>query len=283
MSISENDAQVLGSLAKAREQHEELAELLSFYYDLYEVQYEAKADLPTPEVRDQVAMNWRLQGGIPQLSFDQLELEAEPFARLVDLIAVVLLRHNPGWELEREEGRPEDLLVLARQVFETWDTLTSPRPAEDEAAGDSDAAPETPHPWFLAVGFGLAPYLQLAADAIGPELDQTLWTEGYCPICGGRPNFAVLEDPSGLRHLVCSRCNFLWVHQRLGCPFCGSENKQTYYPSEDGIYRLYVCPDCNRYLKTMDLRGLFRPAHPVVERLLTVGMDLTAQQEGYGT
>jgi formate dehydrogenase maturation protein FdhE len=69
---------------------------------------------------------------------------------------------------------------------------------------------------------------------------------------------------------------------RTGCPFCGAKEDQKYYPSEDGVYRLYVCSNCNRYLKTMDLRELFRDVYPMVERLLTVGMDLAAQQEGYG-
>jgi FdhE protein len=82
--------------------------------------------------------------------------------------------------------------------------------------------------------------------------------------------------------LMCSRCNSLWSYQRVGCPFCHSKEKQSYYLSEDQVYRLYVCPACRRYLKTMDRREVAREVQPVVERLLTVGMDLTAQQEGFG-
>jgi FdhE protein len=128
----------------------------------------------------------------------------------------------------------------------------------------------------------MAPYLQRASDALLPHLDLTLWGHGHCPICGGRPNFAVLEEEKGARRLVCSRCNSLWPYARFGCPLCGSKEKQQYFPSEDGVYRLYVCPDCNRYLKLMDLRGVYREMYPAVERLLTVGMDLAAHQEGYG-
>ena len=60
MAISDQDRRVLRALAGAREKHEELSELLVFYYDLYQVQFEAKADLPEPEVRDELAMRWRL-------------------------------------------------------------------------------------------------------------------------------------------------------------------------------------------------------------------------------
>jgi FdhE protein len=278
MMISESDLQVLQAMAAARQQHEELAELLDFYYDLYQVQFHAKVAMTEPSIRDDMAMQWRLQGGIPQLTLDQLGLEAEPFALLVAQVADVLLRHNPTWQVQPEHWQPEELLALAREVFEAWDTLTAPG---SEARGEvSGSLPD--HPRALAVGFALAPYLQRAAEVILCRLDLSSWGRGYCPVCGGRPNLALLEQERGARQLLCSRCNSLWSHQRIGCPFCGSKEKQTYYPGRDGVYRLYVCPACNHYLKTVDLRELYREVHPVVERLLTVGMDLAALQEGYG-
>ncbi len=69
---------------------------MDFYHDLYEVQFQAKADLPDPEIRDELAMRWRLEGGIPQLTFDQLRLEPETFAQLVASVADVLHRYHPG-------------------------------------------------------------------------------------------------------------------------------------------------------------------------------------------
>ena len=94
---------------------------------------------------------------------------------------------------------------------------------------------------------------------------------------------ALLDAESGARYLLCSRCNFEWGYSRLGCPLCGTSEKQTYYPSEDGFYRLYVCPKCGRYLKTVDQRKARREVIPIVERLLTVGMDLAAREEGFGS
>ncbi len=279
MVISEEDLQILRPLTAAREQHPELADLLDFYYDLYEVQFEAKAQLPEPELRDELAMRWRLEGGIPQLTFAQLAIKPGPFADLVAQVTTVLVRHNPGWEAEQEARTPDQLVALAREVFETWETLTAPRPEADEGREHGSWAER---PAALAVGFALAPYLQRAAEAILPQLDLTLWAQGHCPICGGRPNFALFEEERGARRLLCSRCNAMWPYARVGCPFCETKEKQVYYPSEDGVYRLYICQACNRYLKTMDSREVFRQVHPVVERLLTVGMDLAAQQEGYG-
>ncbi len=277
MAIDDKDQRVLNALTAARDRHEELADLLDFYHDLYEMQFRAKAELPEPEVRDDLAMDWRLEGGIPQLTFDQLGLEPEPFVQLVAQVTDVLLRHNPGWRVEREDRRPEELTALAQEVFETWDTLTAPRPAND---GDKDDEPLPDHVTVLAVGFALAPYLQRASEVIIPRLDLIVWTQGYCPICGGRPNFALLEEQSGARKLMCSRCASLWPYSRIGCPFCATEERPIYYPSEDGLHRLYVCQACKRYLKAVDLREARRAVHPMVERLLTVGMDLSARQEG---
>lgn len=278
MVMSERDQEVLKALATAREDHEELADLLDFYYDLYTVQFQAKADLQEPEGRDEIATRWRLEGGIPQLTFDQLAVEPDHFAELVEKIRQVLLRHNPEWELEDEGQTPEEVVSLARRVFETWDTLTSPK--EEVGMSEEDNAQPLP-PSALSVGFALAPYLQKASEAILPRLDLERWVQAYCPVCGGRPNFSLLEAKRGARQMMCSRCNSLWPYSRVSCPFCKSKEKQTYYASEDGLYRLYVCPECNRYLKTMDLREVERKVEPIVERLLTVGMDLAAQQEGY--
>lgn len=273
MTISEDDLQVLRALTTAREHHEELAELLDFYYDLYEVQFRAKAELPDPEVRDEMARRWRLEGGIPQLTFDRLHVEAEALAHLVAQVAGVFLRHNPTWQVDLTLWGPDDLLAMAQEVFRTWDTPTAPQAEANGEAGQ---------PIALMVGFALAPYLQRAAEAILPHLDLSLWAQGYCPICGGRPNLALLDEEHGRRQLICSRCTALWGYPRFGCPFCRSKEKQTYYLSENGAYRLYVCPSCKRYLKTVDLRETHRTVHPLVERLLTVGMDLAAQREGFG-
>lgn len=275
MTISNRDRQLLQALAGARQQHSGLAELLDFYHDLYQVQFGVKASLPEPELRNDLAVRQRLAAGLSQLTFDQLNIAPEPFAQLVAQITTVLLRHNPGWEVERHEQPAEGLLTLARQVFETWDTLTAPQLDVNHRRSTRAEAVDLP---ALAVGFALAPYLQRAAELLLPRLDLSLWAKGFCPVCGGHPNLALLEHSSGARQLVCSRCDGSWSYQRIGCPFCGSEGKQTYYRSQDGAYRLYVCPDCHRYLKTADLREIQRPLYPPVERLVLVGMDLAAQQ-----
>lgn len=277
MIPSERDQRVLRGLAAAREQHEQLAELLDFYYDLYTVQFDAKLMLPEVETRDELAMRWRLEGGIPQLTFDQLGLADEIFAKLVAELRGVLLKHNPTWKGQQDDLEQEDLTALASEVFETWDTLTGPSSGQEPASKSLAGSPTV-----MAVGFALAPYLQNAGEAVLPHLDLTLWKQGYCPVCGGRPNFSVLEEGTGARMLMCSRCASQWRFARTECPFCDSVERPSYFEGEEGLHRLYVCSECKSYLKAVDLRKARRVVIPMVERLLTVGMDLAAQQEGYG-
>ncbi len=66
-------------------------------------------------------------------------------------------------------------------------------------------------------------------------------------------------------------------------PFCGNDDPKdlAFFASDDNVYRLAVCERCHRYIKTIDLRETSTERPLAAERVLTVGMDLTAQSTGY--
>ena len=129
----------------------------------------------------------------------------------------------------------------------------------------------------------LKPFLESHAVLLNGLVDQEHWRHGYCPVCGGSPDFAFLDRDRASRWLFCSRCNAEWLFQRLECPFCGNEDQKSlaYFTDDTGLYRLYVCEKCRHYIKTIDLRQTAADILLPLERLETIDLDTQAQQKGY--
>jgi formate dehydrogenase accessory protein FdhE len=250
---------------------------LSTFYEFHRVLLRALG-----QAKEQIsgALQWvnregyraRQLQGLPLLSFAQLPVKGEQLAEWVVAVAQVLSDYDLELAEQTVPDSPAACLALARQRFEEGQVCSE----HGEAQGKSTLAQ-------TSVDLALKPYLEWAAEQVLSHVDQQRWKRGYCPVCGGAPDLATLDEESGARHLVCSRCDSQWDYQRLGCPFCGTTDhtKLVYYPSEDGVYRLYVCQECWHYLKTIDLREAAQAIVLPAERITTVAMDVAAQQEGY--
>jgi FdhE protein len=271
----ERARQAMEALEKARTQNPELAEFYEFHQRVLRLQHEAKAQIAaTLEMLDQKVLRARVRQGLPQLSFAQLPLEAKSFNRLSTEIAKALVQYDPELAAGTDGLEEIDWLSLAGKRFEQGMANEGGEEAPEEAKmGLAE----------MAVDLALQPYLEWAAEQVMPHVDQESWKRRYCPACGGAPDFAVLVEETGARYLLCSRCRSQWLYKRLGCPFCNNTDhtKLLYYPSEDEVYRLYVCQACKHYLKAIDLRKATHRVVLAVEPLLTVAMDLAAQEQGY--
>jgi formate dehydrogenase maturation protein FdhE len=263
--------EIQDALTDAVRREPELASYYELHRRLLELQEQAREEITaTLEMADKNALHARTLQGLPLLSFAQLPLDPTRLARLVEEIAQVLADHDV--DVGSRELPAVEWIYLAQQRFEVGQML------EGEKEG-----PEEITLARMAVDLALKPYLSWAAEQVMPYVDQGRWKRAYCPVCGGAPDLATLDEEAGARHLVCSRCDGQWSYRRVGCPFCGTTDhtKLSYYLSEDGVYRLYVCRACQRYLKTVDLRQAGRAILLPVERITTVAMDAAAQQEGY--
>jgi len=271
----ERARQAMEALEKARTQNPELADFYEFHQRVLRLQHEAKAQIAaTLEMLDQKVLRARVRQGLPQLSFAQLPLEAEGFSRLATEIAKALAQYDPELATGTDGLEEMDWLSLAGRRFEQGMANEGGEETLDEAKmGLAE----------MAVDLALQPYLEWAAEQVMPHVGQESWKRRYCPVCGGAPDFATLVEETGARHLLCSRCRSQWLYKRLGCPFCNNTDhtKLLYYPSEDEVYRLYVCQVCKHYLKAIDLRQATHRVDLAVEPLLTVAMDLAAQEQGY--
>lgn len=109
------------------------------------------------------------------------------------------------------------------------------------------------------------------------------WLKGYCPICGSAPILSIL-DAEGARSLICSFCWHSWPVKRIYCPFCeNSDNKDHHYffSEEDSEFRVDLCSQCNKYLKTIDTRQADRLIYPPLEQVATLHLDIKAREEGF--
>jgi hypothetical protein len=271
MAFSPQDQKILKYLKKAKTAHADLIALFDFYEQLFQFQLTFKSRLneeyqPGYWEDKEIDLN-RLASGIPQVSFDELQMQAAPFIELFRNIAPLFMQYTGYHPPDTDDPQPKTILDQAREIYNSGVPLVGAGPSEDMIKAVS--------------GLVLAPYVQLACERIMPRITQEAWHRGHCPVCGGAPSFALLHGEPTVRTLLCSRCYAEWRFRRFGCPYCLERDHQTYYPTENGGYRLYVCEACNRYLKSLDLQeSPLEPCLPV-EMLATVAMDVAAQKKGW--
>lgn len=265
--------EIIRRLEEQEREQGALSPLLDFYKGLAVIQSEAVKQMGMPRLRmTDETVKRRLEDGLPLLTFDKLDLDwsvvSEVFAKVSALFA------------ERSElfsGTGERL----EECEADWFT-----PEMAKAWFEGSALPASAEDMPLIEGLisaTLSPFITRHARELHGRIDQERWRRRYCPVCGGKPDFAFLDKERGARWLFCSRCNGEWLFQRLECPCCGctDQNSLSYFADDVGRYRLYVCEACKRYMKAIDLRqsesGVILP----LERLLTLGLDVQAREYGY--
>jgi FdhE protein len=271
MSMKSRDQTILADVHKAKSVLPDLDELLTFYEKVFRLQFAFKDRLAeedgggywaTREIHLQA-----LETGFPQIRFEELRLKPAQFQVLYQDILKLLIPYSGAAADRVPQRSPERVREYAREIFISQGPPVVSGTSEDivKSAG----------------GLALAPYLYLACEGILPRIPSEAWHRGTCPVCGGNPSFAALISDTGPRTLLCPRCFGEWSYGRIGCPFCKDRESQSYYSSEDGRHRLYVCAVCRRYLKTADARERGADLCLPVANLVTVGMDLGAREKGF--
>jgi len=268
-------AQIAEALREGRKGHPELADTIDLYCALLEIQEQAQVP-PRRLTLAAAEARARLEQGEPLMGPDELEADSAAITELCFRIAFAIA-----------ERRRDRVNVLARihAWFHERQREAGALAANYLRNGHLPAVNQGIEPGLLAFVFsmGLRPFLRARAEDLRPFVDESAWYRRHCPICGGEPDMAALEKGSGRRRLLCSRCDNEWTFTRLGCAFCPNEDaaQLAYYPTGDNIYRLAVCEQCRRYLKTVDLREAAGERCLVAERVLTVSLDAPAEEAGY--
>ena len=267
---------IISQLGKKEGKEGTLPQLLQFYQKLLRLQSRVEqklASLPEPSLSSEV-INERIERGRPLVSFDKLILDQSLLRDIfVEVTAIFAEYPELFGEPTKRLRKPLAGHLLTRKAVKAW----------FEGAKLPTADGVSKHFLAAVIHATLKPFLVCHAKTWLGFVEQERWRRGYCPICGGSPDFAFLDKECGARWLLCYRCDTEWLFQRLECPYCGTQdqNALAYFTSDEGLYRLYVCEQCKRYLKAIDLRQAKSEVLLPLERLYTLDIDRQAQEHGY--
>ncbi|MBM4137214.1 MAG: formate dehydrogenase accessory protein FdhE [Nitrospira sp.] len=269
-------------IGKNRPTHKEV---LDFFKYIIREQHKIKPliKVKTIDINEETAKN-QLKEGFPLIDKKDIKLDLDLAATLFKNICRVLQRKEkiaPEIKKINQAIRNKgiDLMEIFGRLIEG-----------DKGYIEFIANKAGLHTWLLSflAESSINPFLEEYAEKLKDYVGQEIWFRGYCPACGSAPvlgELRNLEGVEGAKSLVCSSCSFQWRFKRLACPFCGNEDhkKLRYFNTEaDGkAYRVDVCEECKKYIKTIDLRETGEDVIPLVEDMGTLHLDIIAQNEGY--
>lgn len=273
------EPEVLTRLKEEGEKKGLSSRFLEFYGRLWRIQSrieEKLGDINPGLSRETISR--RLEQGSPILKFGDLVFDWALFRdTFTDIAAVFADYPDIFGEIPEGMKRPKSRPSVPKKIVRAWfESAQLPATIAVEDANEYLRLEAIIHA-------AMKPFLARHSQALLKLVNQERWRRNFCPLCGGRPDFSFLDKESGARRLLCSRCDSEWLFQRLQCPYCGTQdqNALSYFADDKGVYRLYVCEQCHKYIKAIDLRSIKAEVVLPLERVLTLDMDRQAQEKGY--
>jgi len=225
---------------------------------------------------DETHIDKKMSGGLPIIDFTQNNFDLSQPRQYFFKLLEIAQKRSPD-ETERilkdlDEGSLDYENMVRDSFVREAEQQT---PEEEERIFDLLG---------LFVEESLRPALEMVAEKYQDVIEKSGWAEGYCPVCSKEPKIAELREEEGFRYLYCNQCGFEWNYRRIKCPFCGNEDQQelAYFTIEgEEKYRVDVCNNCKRYIKTVDFRKTTERANLDVEDIATLHLDILASEEGY--
>jgi FdhE protein len=267
-------------LSRLAEAEQPLPSSLEFYRLILTAQ--SKNSIPdlsdiTKELEKSAKQN--LAQGKPVLAFADLKIDWDNFQNLYNELSQLTIDYlAPEPEDIRELKQISTDTNSFKEAAKTWfesKTLSRESPSKNQNINPLTSSV------FQATFY---PLLSAYADKLLHLVPQDSWYRKYCPICGGGSDFSFLDkERDGARWLLCSRCDAKWLFYPLVCPHCGNDDQKTlaYLTDDTGLYRLYVCEKCRRYLKAIDLRKTESETLLPLERIMTLDLDRQAHESNY--
>lgn len=256
--------------------HPELAPAADLQIEIAQITRRLSARAPLPFLAPPAERQGAIDTGRRVLSFADFRFDWSAIRLAVREVGRAL---SAVGALPREDVASADRLVRGEtpaleQYLRIWfDEQASAPPAGD--TGITEGLHEL-------LDTAMRPFLARAAAAALTGVDLAAWTRPDCPACGAEPDVAVITK-DGRRCLCCHRCRTQWAWHAWACPRCENADQQTIssFASRDGLYRIYACGKCKRYVKAFDMRNAPRPFLPEVDLIATLPLDAAAIQKGF--
>jgi len=269
----------INAIEKERPSHKEILQFVKYIIrEQYKIKPLIKVDLV--EINQETAKQQMMEG-FPLIDKKEIKLDMDSAATLFKNICRALQRKK-GEKIAVEAKKISQALRKKEiDIQELFKKLIE----GDKGYLDSISSKAGLNKWLLTflAESSINPVLEAYADRLKGYVDLASWRRNYCPVCGSAPVIGEFRKEEGERYLVCSSCGFLWRFNRLRCPFCSNEGKKFrhfYIEKEGKAYRVDVCDECKKYIKTLDIRALGEIT-PLVEDMATLHLDILAQKEGY--
>lgn len=278
MVTADRIKQAVSAVKAARPAYEEM---LRFYERLFLAQEAARERLTIPPIEiSQELLSVKREEGFPIINKAEFSIDFEGSVALMREICQLTGEANEALA----EASPKIVTALDKNTLDA-DALFSKILIDDETYFDEVSKALDVDKTILAfLGYSsMRPSLTLCAEQIATHLDKEKpWKRGYCPVCGSPPGLSVLRE-EGARSLVCGFCSHEWKTARIYCPFCDNRDHKTlnyFFSEEEKGYRVDVCDQCKKYVKTVDTRETEHPFYPLVEQVSTLHLDFLAQEQG---
>lgn len=256
-------------------------ELLDFYKELFLAQERAESQVSFEPIHlSEDLLNVKKKEGFPLIDRAEFPIDLGVCEALLKEICELARKANEALAetalklAENLKRKTLDVSVLFSRLLSEDDTFF--HDLSEELRVDKKMLA------FLIYS-SVRPCLTVCAEQLAGYVDdKTARQKGYCPVCGGSPALAVLRD-EGVRSLLCGFCGHEWKTSRIYCPFCENRNHKTlcyFFSDEEKDYRVNVCEECKKYLKTVDTRKMTYPFCPMVEQIATLHLDLLAREQG---
>jgi FdhE protein len=199
------------------------------------------------------------------------------FFDILKEVSVIAVKHKPDLEGDINKifsALPDDAAareIFVRQAFTPGTNLLD--------SFQKEVSPET---FGFILSHAVRPFMKLYARQVSAFYDPEQWHKGTCPVCGAKPTLALLEKEDKKRYLYCGLCEVRWRFQRLGCPYCLSQESRFFTVDSMEQYRVYYCDNCHGYIKTVNESMVDSGSLDLFwEDINTIHLDLLAMQEGY--